>query len=104
MTPYLARYDNAAGDIRKRCREILEKRPPTLSAALEHDRLMLVSFKTGELVLVLEADPTRQWHPGDESSGKENFMYLKLLKSEKVVEVYASKLWVSGFRMVGKAI
>ena len=106
IVPFLARYDNANVEDRTRCDQIVASGVTASRAplVLEYDRLRLVLFAAGEIVMVIEADPTRKIHPGDTAMDRNNHMYLKLLVGGRVVEVYASKSWVNGFTLAKAAI
>jgi len=102
--PFDWRCDNANIKARERCDEIIGIETNSLHEAEEYDRLRLIHINSIDIVMILEVDPSRKYHPGSDGRSKQHYVYLKLLLKEKVVEVYALDGWINGFVRLDNAI
>ena len=103
LVPFVARYGNANVEDWERCKELCVP-VITQADANEYDRFRSILFSASDIVMILEVDPARCRHAGDPTGGRKNYIYLKLLTGEKVVEIYASKLWVNAFKLASATI
>ena len=96
--PFFARYDNANEDDRNRCKEIIGIENNTIEEAEEYSRLDQIHLDPNTIVMVIEIGSSVK------SAYRESYTRLKLICEEKVVEVYVPDCWISGFKLVTKAI